>query len=51
MGQGKSYLDNGTAQSWDDVIAITPHNTNDNQKLPGQYIITDFNGDGVIEYQ
>ncbi len=48
--QGKSYyLDNGTAQSWDDVIAMTPHNTNDNQKLPGQYIITDFNGDGVID--
>ena len=49
IGQGKSYIDNGTAQSWDDVIAMTPHNTNDNQKLPGQYIITDFNGDGVID--
>lgn len=50
IGQDKSYyLDNGTAQSWDDVIAMTPHNTNDNQKLPGQYIITDFNGDGVID--
>lgn len=49
IGQGKSYLDNGTAQSWDDVIAMTPHNTNDSQKLPGQYIITDFNGDGVID--
>ena len=49
IGQAKSYLDNGTAQSWDDIIAMTPHNTNDNQKLPGQYIITDFNGDGVID--
>ena len=49
IGQAKCYLDNGTAQSWDDVIAMTPHNTNDNQKLPGQYIITDFNGDGVID--
>lgn len=49
IGQAKSYIDNGTAQSWDDVIAMTPHNTNDNQKLPGQYIITDFNGDGVID--
>ena len=49
IGQAKSYLDNGIAQSWDDVIAMTPHNTNDNQKLPGQYIITDFNGDGVID--
>lgn len=49
IGQAKSYLDNGIAQSWDDVIAMTPHNTNDNQKLPGQYLITDFNGDGVID--
>ena len=49
IGQAKSYLDNGIAQTWDDVIAMTTHNTNDNQKLPGQYIITDFNGDGIID--
>lgn len=49
IGQATSYLDNGQAQSWDDVIAMTEHNTNDNQKLPGQFIITDFNGDGVID--
>lgn len=49
IGQAKSYLDNGTAQSWDDVIAMTPHNTNNDQKLPGQYMIIDFNGDGVID--
>ena len=28
---------------------MTSHNTNDNQKLPGQYVIVDFNGDGVID--
>lgn len=49
INQAHSYLDNGMANSWDDVIAMTTHNTNDNQKLPGQYIITDFNGDGVID--
>ena len=49
IGQAKSYLDNGMANTWDEVIAMTPHNTNDNQKLPGQFIITDFNGDGVID--
>ena len=49
IGQAKSYLDAGFANSWDEVIAMTTHNTNDNQKLPGQYIITDFNGDGVID--
>lgn len=49
IGQATSYIDNGTAQTWDDVIAMTTHNTNDDQKLTGQYIITDFNGDGVID--
>lgn len=37
------------AQTWDDVIAMTKHNTNDNQKLPGQPIMVDYNGDGVID--
>ncbi|MBO4596541.1 MAG: TonB-dependent receptor [Bacteroidaceae bacterium] len=48
IGQASSYLDNGQAQSWDDVIAMTEHDTGDNQKLPGQFIITDFDGNGVI---
>ena len=49
INQAYSYIDNGFANSWDEVIAMPTHNTNDNQKLPGQYIITDFNGDGVID--
>lgn len=49
IGQDHSYLDNGYANTWDEVIGMTDHNTNDNQKLPGQYVIVDFNGDGVID--
>lgn len=49
IGQDHSYLDNGFANTWDEVIGMTQHNTNDNQKLPGQYVIVDFNGDGVID--
>lgn len=49
IGQAHSYLDAGYANSWDEVIAMTQHNTNDNQKLPGQLFIVDFNGDGVID--
>ena len=49
IGQFKSYLSNGYANDWDQVIAMTPHNTNDNQKLPGMYQIIDYNGDGVID--
>lgn len=49
IGQDHSYISNGYANTWDEVIGMTSHNTNDNQKLPGQYVIVDFNGDGVID--
>ncbi len=49
IDQAHSYIDNGIAQSWDDVIAMTEHKTNDDQKLPGQYFITDFDGNGIID--
>lgn len=49
IGQDHSYISNGYANTWDEVIGMTNHNTNDNQKLPGQYVIVDFNGDGVID--
>lgn len=49
INQDHAYLNNGYASNWDQVIAMTPYNTNDNQKLPGQYAIIDYNGDGVID--
>ncbi len=49
IGQDHVIYDNGFAHNWDDVIAMTKHNTNDNQKLPGQYFTVDYNGDGVID--
>ncbi len=49
IGQDHIVYDAGYAQTWDDVIAMTPHNTNDNQKLPGQPIMVDYNGDGIID--
>ena len=49
IGQDRIVYDAGYAQTWDDVIAMTPHNTNDDQKLPGQPIMVDYNGDGVID--
>lgn len=49
IGQDHVIYDNGFANTWDDVIAMTKHNTNDDQKLPGQYFTVDYNGDGVID--
>ena len=49
IGQDHIIYDAGYANTWDDVIAMTPHNSNNNQKLPGQPIMVDYNGDGVID--
>lgn len=49
INQDHSYVTNGFANTWDDVIAMTVQNTGDNQKLPGQYFVIDYNGDGVID--
>ena len=49
IGQDHSYLDAGYANTWDDVYAMPKFNTNNNQKLPGDYFIIDYNGDGVID--
>lgn len=49
IGQAYSYIDNGFMNSWDDVYASTEMNTSDSQKLPGDQVIVDYNGDGVID--
>lgn len=47
-GQITSYLDHGNLTTWDDVIGSPVWNTGNDFKLPGDYNIIDFNGDGVI---
>lgn len=49
IGQDHANLTTGFANTWDDVIAMTKQNTNDGQKLPGQYTVIDYNGDGIID--
>ncbi len=49
INQDHSYLDAGYANTWDDVYAIPKFDTNDTSKLPGTYLIIDYNGDGVID--
>lgn len=51
IGQTYSYVSQGVYNTWDEVYGSTIHNTNDNQKLPGNYYIVDYNGDGVIDAQ
>ncbi|SDL13913.1 TonB-linked outer membrane protein, SusC/RagA family [Catalinimonas alkaloidigena] len=49
IGQAYSYVGDGFYNTWDEVYASTMHNTNDNQKLPGNYFIIDYNADGIID--
>lgn len=49
LGQTRSHVSNGYYNTWDELYASTPHDANDNQKLPGSYHLIDFNADGLID--
>jgi TonB-linked SusC/RagA family outer membrane protein len=49
IGQAYSYVSDGYYNTWDELYASTPFNTDDNQKLPGNYQILDYNADGIID--
>ncbi|MCQ2974039.1 MAG: TonB-dependent receptor [Bacteroidales bacterium] len=46
--QYKSHLDAGFLNNYDQVYGSPAHDINDNQKLPGDLYIIDFNSDGII---
>ncbi len=48
IGQYRSHVIQGYYNTWNELYGSTPVNTNDNQKLPGNYNIIDFNADGII---
>lgn len=49
LGQARTHIGHGYYNTWDELYASTPHNTNNQNKIPGNYHILDFNGDGVID--
>jgi TonB-linked SusC/RagA family outer membrane protein len=49
IGQTRSYLNNGFITTWDDIYGSTTRNANNQNKLPGDYNIIDYNADGVID--
>lgn len=49
IGQDKITYAAGYANNWSQVYGMPTHNTNDDQKLPGQWVAVDYNGDGVID--
>jgi TonB-linked SusC/RagA family outer membrane protein len=49
IGQAYSYVSQGYYNTWDQLYGSTMHNANDQQKIPGNYHIVDYNGDGIID--
>ncbi len=49
IGQTLAYLDNGFLNTWDDVYGSTQRMTSNNNKIPGDFNIIDYNSDGVID--
>jgi len=47
--QNNSYVSAGYYNNWDELYAGTAHAENDNQKIPGNVYIIDYNADGVID--
>lgn len=48
IGQYRSQIRSGYYNTWDEVYGSSIVDQNDNNKLPGNYNLIDFNGDGVI---
>ncbi len=49
INQNRSYIDGGFINSWDDLYGATTSEANNASKLPGDYVIVDYNGDGVFD--
>ena len=49
IDQVRTFLDKGMTQSYDDLYGTPKYDSNDGLKLPGDYYIADFNGDGVVD--
>jgi TonB-linked SusC/RagA family outer membrane protein len=49
LGQARTHIGSGYYNTWDELYASTPHNSNNLNKIPGNYQILDYNGDGVVD--
>ncbi len=49
LGQVRTHINNGHLATWDDVYGSTERISNNSLKLPGDYNIIDYNGDGIID--
>ena len=48
INQNYSYVDHGYYNSWDELYGSTAHDEYDNGRKPGNYVILDYDADGII---
>ena len=48
LGQNKDYVESGFIQSYDQLYGSTKHDVYNNNRLPGDYNILDYNADGIV---
>lgn len=48
INQTYAYVDHGYYNSWDELYGSTAHDEYDNARKPGNYVILDYDGDGMI---
>ncbi len=51
IGQTHSYIDGGFMNSFDEIYGSPAHDVDNAMRLPGDYYIVDFNGDGIVDVQ
>lgn len=49
INQNRGHIDAGFIGNYDELYGSPAHDTNDAQKLPGDYYIIDFNADGIVD--
>ena len=48
IGQHKAYVDHGYYNNWDELYGSTGHDALNETRIPGNYIILDYDADGII---
>lgn len=49
INQNRAYVDAGYVNNYDEIYSSVAHDKTDLHKLPGDYYIIDYNGDGIID--
>lgn len=48
IGQTYSHVDYGYYNTWDELYGTTSHDESDDARMPGNYIILDYDADGIV---